>query len=99
MFETDKIVARKELGIGWLTFNNPERRNAMSLEMWQATGEVLNDFEEDPAVRVVVMHGAGGKAFASGADISQFEDLRKNAEQQELYASIAEEGKKRMIGL
>jgi enoyl-CoA hydratase len=99
MSETDKIISRKELGVGWLTFNNPERRNAMSLDMWRATGEVLKDFEEDPAVRVVVMHGAGGKAFVSGADISQFEDVRKNAEQQAHYASISEEGKRRMIGL
>jgi enoyl-CoA hydratase/carnithine racemase len=99
MLETDKIISKKEQGIGWLVFNNPERRNAMSLEMWRATAQVLKDFEEDPAVRVIVMHGAGGKAFLSGADISQFEDVRKNAEQQVHYASISEEGKRRMTGL
>jgi enoyl-CoA hydratase len=99
MIESEKIIAKKEQGIAWLIFNNPERRNAMSLEMWQATGAVLEDFEADPTVRVVVMHGAGGKAFVSGADISQFEDVRKNAEQQARYASISEEGKQSMIRL
>jgi enoyl-CoA hydratase len=93
---TDKILSRKSDGIGWLTFNNPERRNAMSLDMWQATGAVLEDFEQDPEIRVIVMTGAGGKAFVSGADISQFEDQRKNADQAEAYAKISEGAKKRM---
>jgi enoyl-CoA hydratase/carnithine racemase len=96
---TDKILSRTESGIGWLTFNNPDRRNAMSLEMWEETGRVLSAYEQDPDVRVVVMHGAGGKAFVSGADISQFEDVRKNAEQQELYAARSGEGKRRMMEL
>jgi enoyl-CoA hydratase/carnithine racemase len=96
---TEKILAEKEDGIGWLTFNNPERRNALSLDMWQAIGEVLENYESDPAVRVVVMRGAGGKAFVSGADISQFEDQRKNAEQAAAYASVSEGAKKRMAML
>jgi enoyl-CoA hydratase len=96
---TDKILAAKADGIGWLTFNNPERRNAMSLEMWQATGTILEDFETDPSVRVIVMLGAGGKAFVSGADISQFEDRRKDAEQAEAYARSSNGAKKRMATL
>lgn len=96
---TEKIIAEKQDGVGWLTFNNPERRNAMSLEMWQATGDVLKDFNDDPNVRVVVMKGAGGKAFVSGADISQFEDQRKDAEQAAIYASISDGAKKRMVTL
>ena len=96
---TEKVLARKEGGVGWLTFNNPERRNAMSIEMWGAVDEILAEFEADPAVRVVVMHGAGGKAFVSGADISQFEDQRKNAEQQEAYARISDSAKRRMTSL
>jgi enoyl-CoA hydratase/carnithine racemase len=54
--------------VGTLTFNNPERHNAMSLEMWRAAAAALEAFESDPAVRVVVLTGAGGKAFVSGAD-------------------------------
>lgn len=91
---TDKILSDKADGIGWLTFNNPARRNALSLEMWQAIAEVLTDFENDPEIRVIVLRGAGDKAFVSGADISQFEDQRKNAEQAEAYAKISDSAKK-----
>ena len=91
---TDKILSDKAEGIGWLTFNNPARRNALSLEMWQAIAEVLTDFENDPEIRVIVLRGAGDKAFVSGADISQFEDQRKNAEQAEAYAKISDAAKK-----
>jgi len=86
---TDKIVARREGAIGFLIFNNPERRNAVSLEMWQAAGEVLRLFDADPAVRVIVLAGAGDKSFVAGADISKFEDERANAEAQEKYAQVS----------
>lgn len=62
--------------IATLTFNNPERHNAMSLDMWRAATAVLEQFEQDPSVRVIVLTGAGGKAFVSGADISKFESER-----------------------
>ena len=70
MTQTDKMLARKDGGVGIVTFNNPERHNAVSLEMWEATTRILNDFAADNDIRVVVLTGAGGKAFASGADIS-----------------------------
>jgi enoyl-CoA hydratase/carnithine racemase len=73
---SEKMLARKEDGIGWMTFNNPERHNAVSLEMWQAAGAILADFNADPAVRVIVLTGAGGRAFVSGADISKFDTER-----------------------
>ncbi|MGG5812435.1 enoyl-CoA hydratase [Falsiroseomonas sp. CW058] len=77
---TEKMLARKADGIGWMTFNNPERHNAVSMEMWQAAERILTDFAADPAVRVVVVNGAGGKAFVSGADISKFESERASEE-------------------
>jgi len=77
---TDKMLSRKEGGVGYLTFNNPERHNAVSLEMWEAASHYLEDFRNDPAVRVVVVTGAGGKAFVSGADISKFEKERSTKE-------------------
>jgi enoyl-CoA hydratase len=77
---TDKIISRREGGIGHLVFNNPEKRNAVSLDMWQAVDEALEAFANDEEVRVVVLSGAGGKAFVSGADISKFEDERASAE-------------------
>ena len=59
-----------------MIFNNPERHNAISLEMWEAALEIMADFGADPSVRVMVVTGAGGKAFVSGADISKFKDER-----------------------
>ncbi|WP_417209702.1 enoyl-CoA hydratase [Antarctobacter sp.] len=93
---TDKIKTRQTDGIGWVTLDNPARRNAISLDMWQAMDDAFAAFEADPSVRVVIMHGAGGKAFAAGADISQFEDQRKNAEQAEEYARISRAGRQRI---
>lgn len=87
---TDRIVAKKDGAVGWLVFNNPERRNAVSVEMWQAIPEVLADFAADPAIRVVVLAGAGDKAFASGADISQFEKHRADAEGQRRYEQLGD---------
>jgi enoyl-CoA hydratase len=77
---TDKIIRRREGGIGHVVFNNPEKRNAVSLEMWQAVDEALEAFAGDDDIRVVVLSGAGDKAFVSGADISKFEDERSSAE-------------------
>src|SRR5262249_15567346 len=71
---TDKMIAESDGAIGWITFNNPARRNAVSIEMWQAIPEIFDRFEADPAGRVIVLRGAGDKAFVSGLDISQFED-------------------------
>ena len=81
---TDKLIGRKDGAIGWVTFNNPQKRNAMSMEMTQAFGMVLEEFIRDPAIRVVILHGAGDKAFVSGADISEFKDKRSTAEATEL---------------
>jgi enoyl-CoA hydratase len=85
-FADGKILRRIVDGVGVLTFNNPEKRNAMSLEMWEGVGEVLTEFRDDPQVRVVVLVGAGDKAFVSGADISQFEKTRHNAAAAEEYS-------------
>ncbi len=88
--KTEKMLAEKEDGIGWMIFNNPARHNAMALEMWEAISTVLADFAADDTVRVVVMRGAGDKAFISGADISQFEDQRADAEKAAHYAAVSE---------
>ena len=87
--KTAKMLASVEEGIGWITFNQPEKRNAISLSMWEALGTILESFNNDPAVRVVVMKGAGGKAFVSGADISEFEAKRSNARQRAEYGEVA----------
>src|SRR5580698_9102261 len=97
MTETDKMLARKEGGVGIVTFNNPERHNAVSLDMWERTATILDDFASDNEVRAVVLTGAGGKAFVSGADISKFASERStmeavrayNVKSDAAYASVA----------
>ena len=94
---TEKMLARVEGAIGWMTFNNPARRNAVSLEMWQAIPAILDRFEADPAVRVIVLHGAGEAAFVAGADISQFEKARNSPEANALYDRVSDEASRRLI--
>ena len=80
MTQTDKMLSRKEGHVGYMTFNNPERHNAVSLAMWEAASRIMDEFARDNEVRVVVITGAGGKAFVSGADISRFEKERSSEE-------------------
>ena len=77
---TDKLIARKEGATGWIVFNQPQKHNAVSYEMWQALPVLLDQFAKDEEVRVVILKGAGEKAFISGADISQFGEKRSSAE-------------------
>ena len=88
--DTDKMIARIEDGIGWMIFNQPEKRNAMSLAMRQAVPKILEEFQKNDDVRVVVMTGAGDKAFVSGADISEFDEQRATPEQVAAYNAQAE---------
>ncbi|HVE53917.1 MAG TPA: enoyl-CoA hydratase [Ramlibacter sp.] len=87
---TDKMVALKEGAIGWITFNNPARHNAVALEMWQGLYEAVGAFARDDEVRVIVLRGAGGKAFVSGADISEFEEKRSSTRTIADYNAIAD---------
>jgi len=82
---SDKMIARKDGAVGHAIFNNPERHNAVSLEMWDALDVILEAFEDDADIRLVVLSGAGGKAFVSGADISKFEQERGSKEATEHY--------------
>jgi enoyl-CoA hydratase/carnithine racemase len=90
MTQTDKMLSRKEGRVGYMIFNNPERHNAVSFEMWDAASRIMDDFAKDDDVRVVVVTGAGGKAFVSGADISKFESERSNEEAIKSYNVIVE---------
>lgn len=89
-FAEGKILTRITDGVGIITFNNPEKRNAMSLDMWEGLGQALVAMRDDADVRVVILVGAGDKAFVSGADISQFEKTRHNAEAAAAYARRSE---------
>jgi enoyl-CoA hydratase/carnithine racemase len=88
--QTDRMIARKDGAIGWITFNNPARHNAVSLPMWQGLFDAVTAFAEDADVRVIVLQGAGEKAFVSGADISEFEEKRSNAENIAAYNAVSQ---------
>jgi enoyl-CoA hydratase/carnithine racemase len=71
-----RIRTENEGAIGWLVFDHPERRNAISVEMWDEIPRAAERLGADPEVRVVVLRGAGDESFVSGADISEFEAAR-----------------------
>ncbi|HTN12839.1 MAG TPA: enoyl-CoA hydratase [Acetobacteraceae bacterium] len=91
-----KMLAEIEDGVGLITFNQPEKRNAMSVGMWHGLTEILGEFEADPGVRVVILTGAGPKAFVSGADISQFAANRADASAQKQYDALTSAGRAKL---
>jgi enoyl-CoA hydratase/carnithine racemase len=97
VFADGKILAHKADGVGTIVFNQPEKRNAMSIAMWDGMAEALDAFGADPAIRCVVLEGAGGKAFVSGADISQFEKNRSDAEAQKNYNDKTSLGRRKLL--
>lgn len=74
-----RLLTRTEGSIGWITFNQPERLNAVRLDMWKALPEAVRPLSADPGVRTIVITGAGERAFISGADIAEFETERFDA--------------------
>ena len=89
---TDKLLLEKDGPIGWIVFNQPDKRNAVSQEMWEAMPGYVEDLATDDAIRVVILRGAGDQAFVSGADISQFKDRRRNMADEEEYRKISARG-------
>src|SRR4030095_5843447 len=81
-------VDREAVGIAWIVLRNPGRLNAVRLEMWQALPEAARALDADPGVRVIAMRGAGDEAFASGADISEFETHRRDAASAAAYEDV-----------
>lgn len=77
--QTERMIARQEGAVGWITFNQPAKHNAVSLDMWQGLHDAVGAFAADDEVRVIVLQGAGERAFVSGADISEFEEKRSSA--------------------
>jgi enoyl-CoA hydratase/carnithine racemase len=87
--QTERMLAHKDGAIGWITFNHPQKHNAISLSMWQGLLDAVTGFGEDPEVRVIVLKGAGDQAFVSGADISEFDEKRSNAENIAAYNAVS----------
>jgi len=76
---SDTILVQREAAVATVVLNNPEKLNALSFAMWMRLGEVMRELEADEGVRCIVLRGAGEKAFAAGADIAEFEQVRANA--------------------
>lgn len=72
---TERLIGRVDGAVGWLLFNNPDRRNAVSRDMWDGITRLMALYESDPAIRVIVLAGVGGKAFVSGADLTEYNKL------------------------
>lgn len=84
----DELLVRCEGPIATLMLNRPERRNAVTVAMWEALPGLLGPLAADADVRVVVVRGAGEEAFASGADISEFERVRNGAQAARAYSAL-----------
>lgn len=87
---TERMLARKERAIGWMIFNNPGKHNAISMDMAEAVPAIMRDFEADPAIRVVILSGAGEKSFVAGSDISSFGEVRSDPDRNRHYNEVNE---------
>lgn len=77
MAKPGRVRLERDGAIGWLVIDNPSRHNALSSAMWASLPGLLGETEADAAIRVIVLRGAGGKAFSAGADISEFDTARQ----------------------
>ena len=85
-----ELIIRRDGPVGRVVFSNPTKYNAMSYDMWMGLPKALTEFDADPDIRLVVLEGDGSKAFVSGADISQFESQRTDADAQARYNRAVE---------
>ena len=99
MSDAAPLLMEKDGSIGWLIFNRPEKRNAVGIETWQLMPDYVKDLAADDAIRVVILRGAGEKAFVAGADISQFKDRRRNMEDEAEYRRIGARGREALNAL
>jgi enoyl-CoA hydratase/carnithine racemase len=87
---SEDIVVQQDENIATVVFNRPKVRNAISLAMWSEIPAIIERLTQDGAVRAIVFRGAGTHAFASGADISEFKENRKDAETAKAYNKTVE---------
>lgn len=87
-----KVIAEKNGHMGHVIFDNTKKHNAMSKAMWDQLAEAMQAFDAEEDIRVVVMEGAGEKAFVSGADISQFESEHANLDRVKAYSASVNRG-------
>jgi len=80
-----RILCHEEPPIGWLIIDNAKRHNAVNLSMWQAMPAAVAALDQNSDIRVIIVRGAGEKTFVSGADISEFETVRRDADSARAY--------------
>ncbi len=85
------IVIHRDAPIAWLTINRPEAHNALNAAVWSGLKEAVVDLDRAPEIRVIVVRGAGDKAFISGADIREFEEIRGDSTAARAYDQLSEE--------
>ncbi|MEX3009387.1 enoyl-CoA hydratase-related protein [Hoeflea sp. TYP-13] len=78
-FAQNGLIAATDGNRGYLSINRPERKNAISFEMWRDIPVALNWLCEQGDIRCIIMHGEGGTDFSAGADISEFDEVRQDA--------------------
>ena len=88
MNDPKQILVEREGRVARVTINRPERRNAVSFAAWQSLAAAFENLAADPEVRVVVLTGAGDRAFCAGNDISEFAEKRSTPEQVEVYDAV-----------
>jgi enoyl-CoA hydratase/carnithine racemase len=85
--------------IATLVIDRPERRNAISYAMWERIPSMLREIDNDPAIRVVLLRGEGGKAFSAGADIKDFEQTRSTPKRAQSYRAAVEGACEALVAL
>src|SRR5450759_2801078 len=85
---SDEVLVQRDGPIATVVLSNPEKLNALTKDMWQRLGEVVREIAADDKLRCIVLRGAGDKAFAAGADISEFAIERANAAVAKPYGDI-----------
>ena len=83
---SDPVLLHRDGDIATITLNRPDKRNALTLEMWERLGAVLAEVDADESLRCLLLRGAGEEAFAAGADIAEFPSHRSSAAQAKAYA-------------
>ncbi len=93
------MLSEKRGPVGHMIFDNPARHNAVYGAMWVTAAEILEDFQNDDDIRVVVVSGAGGRAFMSGRDITKLAEEGETPEAQELYAARSDRAQKLLLNM
>ncbi len=93
------VRTEKDGALGFLVFDHPARRNAISAEMWRQIPAAVETLEKDDDVRVVILRGEGDTAFVSGADISEFEQRRSGGSDAAEYDRAGGEAYRALSGI